>query len=57
MTLTELITINAILAGAVVTAIVWLLSSAIRADRTADATRGASAEPARLPAGAERVAA
>jgi hypothetical protein len=33
MTLTALITINTILAGTVVFAIVWLLGSAIRRDR------------------------
>ena len=33
MTLTTLITVNAILAGAVVFVIVWLLGSAVRGDR------------------------
>ena len=56
MTLTTLITVNALLAGTVVFAIVWLLGSAIRADRDAGASR-TSAEPARLPVGGERIAA
>ena len=57
MTLTTLITINALLAGAVVFVIVWLLGSAIRADRDTHMSRRTSAEPARLRAGVERVAA
>jgi hypothetical protein len=57
MTLTTLITANAILAGAVVFAIVWLLGSAVRAERAAAPRQGASAEPAHLPADVERVAA
>jgi hypothetical protein len=57
MTPTTLITVNALLAGTVVFAIVWLLGSAIRADRDAGASRETSAEPARLPVGGERIAA
>ncbi len=57
MTLTTLITINALLAGAVVFVIVWLLGSAIRTDRDTGTSARTSAEPARLRAGAERVAA
>ncbi len=58
MTLTALITINAILAGAVVSVIVGLLGSAIRADRDPHASRrGTYAEPARPQAAVERVAA
>jgi hypothetical protein len=42
MTLTTLIVVNAMLAAAVVLGIVWLLGSAIRADRHAVVARSTS---------------
>lgn len=39
MTLTTLIVVNAMLAGTVVLGMVWLLGSAIRADRVSITTR------------------
>jgi len=57
MTLTTLVVVNAMLAAAVVLGMVWLLGSAIRADRHAVTARGASLRTASERPTSERVAA
>jgi len=57
MTLTTLITLNAILGAAVVYGIVWLLAAGVRADADARATRERALRRLRSAAERDRIAA